>query len=132
MVQGKVQIRVRYGETDRMGYVYYGNYAEYFEVARVEALRELGINYREVEEEGLLLPVYSYSVKFFKPAYYDELLTIRTLIPKIEGARIYFEFETFNEKAEKLNTAEVVLVFVDAATKRPCQAPERFTKLILK
>jgi acyl-CoA thioester hydrolase len=132
MVQAEIQIRVRYGETDRMGYVYYGNYASYFEVARVEALRELGISYKEMEEGGTLLPVYTYSVKYLKPAYYDDLLTIRTIIRKLEGARIYFEFETYNEKGEKLNTAEVVLVFFDARNNRPCQAPDRISKLILK
>jgi acyl-CoA thioester hydrolase len=132
MVQAEIQIRVRYGETDRMGYVYYGNYAQYFEVARVEALREMGISYRQMEEEGVHLPVYTYSVKFLKPAYYDDLLTVKTLIRKLEGTRIYFEFETFNGSGDKINTAEVVLVFFDPKSARPCPPPSKFAELILK
>jgi acyl-CoA thioester hydrolase len=132
MVQTKIQIRVRYGETDRMGYVYYGNYAQYFEVARVEALREMGISYKEMEESGILLPVHTYSVKFLKPAYYDDLLIIKTSIRKLAGARIYFDFETFNEKSEKLNTAEVVLVFFDGINKRPRSAPDSITEALKK
>lgn len=131
MYQAEVQIRVRYSETDRMGYVYYGHYAQYFEVARVEALRSLGISYKELEDRGILLPVYTYSVKFLKPAHYDDLLLIRTVVRKIEGARIYFDFETFNEKNEKLNTAEVVLVFFDSAGNRPCSPPPGFAKLVM-
>jgi acyl-CoA thioester hydrolase len=124
MTYTEVQIRVRYGETDRMGYVYYGNYAQYFEVARVEALRTFGISYREMEEEGIMLPVHTYNVQFIKPAYYDDLLTIRTHILRMAGTRIFFGFETFNEKGDKINTAEVSLVFLHAATKKPCAPPE--------
>jgi acyl-CoA thioester hydrolase len=130
MTYTEVQIRVRYGETDRMGYVYYGNYAQYFEVARVEALREFGVSYREMEEGGIMLPVHTYSVRFIKPAYYDDLLTIRTRIIKLSGARIYFQFETFNEKGEQINTAEVTLVFIHATTKKPCAPPEMLSKRI--
>ena len=132
MLQSEIQIRVRYGETDRMGYVYYGNYAEYFEVGRVEALRGLGITYKQMEDEGILLPVYTYSVKFIKPGFYDDLLTIRTRIDKIEGARICFKYECFNQKFELINTAEVVLVFFDKIANRVCQAPPGFVELILK
>jgi acyl-CoA thioester hydrolase len=132
MLQAEIKIRVRYGETDRMGYVYYGNYAQYFEVARVEALRGLGITYKEMEDQGILLPVYTYSVKFIKPGYYDDLLTIRTRISKMEGARICFEFESFNQASELINTAEVVLVFFDKMSNRPCQAPLGFAELVQK
>ncbi|MDP4586583.1 MAG: acyl-CoA thioesterase, partial [Flavobacteriales bacterium] len=78
MYTNKIEIRVRYSETDRMGYVYYGHYAQYFEVARVEALRNLGISYRSMEEDGIMLPVASYSIKYLKPAVYDDLLTVET------------------------------------------------------
>jgi acyl-CoA thioester hydrolase len=132
MLQTEIQIRVRYGETDRMGYVYYGNYAQYFEVARVEALRGLGVTYKEMEDNGILLPVYTYSVKFIKPAYYDDLISIRTRIAKMEGARISFEFESYNQKSELINTAEVILVFFDKMSNRPCQAPTGFAELIQK
>ena len=113
MFSSEVKIRVRYGETDRMGYVYYGNYAEYFEVARVEALRELGLNYKDVEDSGIMLPVYTFNIKYFKPAFYDDLLTIKTTIKEIPQARITFEYETYNEKKELLNKGETVLVFID-------------------
>ncbi|MFI5148690.1 MAG: acyl-CoA thioesterase [Bacteroidia bacterium] len=130
MTYTDVQIRVRYGETDRMGYVYYGNYAQYFEVARVEALRTFGISYREMEEGGIMLPVHTYSVKFGKPAYYDDLLTIRTRIVKLSGTRIFFSFETFNEKGEQINKAEISLVFINIVTQKPCQPPDSIAKQI--
>jgi acyl-CoA thioester hydrolase len=130
MLKTEIQVRVRYGETDQMGFVYYGNYAQYFEVARVEALREVGMSYKDMEAGGIRLPVYTYSVKFIKPAYYDELLTVKTHITKMAGARIYFEFETWNEQGEKINTAEVVLVFFDVAANKPCAAPHSLLELI--
>ena len=120
----ETSLRVRYAETDKMGYVYYGNYATYFEVARVEALRSLGINYKEMEDCGVMLPVLSYSTKFFKPAFYDEELTIKLFIKEMPKARIHFYFETYNESAVKINEAEVVLVFVDMAKNKPCSAPQ--------
>ena len=122
----ETQLRVRYGETDRMSYAYYGVYASYFEVARVEALRMLGLSYRAMEEDGILLPVLSYSIQYKKPAYYDDLLTIRTTVPELPGARIRFAYETYNEKGELINTAETTLVFVSKATGKPCPAPEEF------
>ena len=130
MYRSKVNIRVRYGETDRMGYVYYGNYAEYFEVARVEAMRELGISYKELEDSGILLPVYSYSIVFLKPAYYDDELTIKTTINKLPLARIKFYYETFNQTGEVINKANTSLVFIDKATGKPCRAPEFFLEKI--
>ena len=80
MYTTEVKIRVRYAETDRMGYVYYGNYATYFEVARVESLRNLGFSYRSLEDEGILLPVLDFSIRYRRPAYYDDELTIKTII----------------------------------------------------
>ena len=84
------QIRVRYAETDKMGYVYYGNYAQYFEVGRVEGLRDLGLSYKKMEDEGILLPVVEFQIKYLKPAYYDDLLTIKTTITLVKGALIFF------------------------------------------
>jgi acyl-CoA thioester hydrolase len=127
MFTSEVKIRVRYGETDRMGYVYYGNYAEYFEVGRVEALRELGLSYREMEDSGILLPVSDYSIKYLKPAYYDELLTLRTSIPEIpSGPRLKFLYETFNDAGTKLNFGETILVFVKKESGRPVPPPDSF------
>ena len=118
------KIRVRYGETDQMGYVYYGYYALYYEVGRVEALRNVGIDYKKIEEKGTMLPVLSLQIKYIRSATYDDLLTIRTKILDKPNTRIKFYHEVFNSEGTLLNKAEVELVFVDSSTKRPCQAPE--------
>ena len=127
MYTTEVKIRVRYGETDRMGYVYYGNYAEYFEVARVEALRNLGFSYRKLEDEGIMLPVLNYSVKYLKPAYYDDELTIKVTIKEIPMARIRFDYEVYNEKDELTTVADTTLVFINRLANKPCSAPQDFT-----
>lgn len=124
------KLRVRYAETDRMGYCYYGNYAMYFEVGRVEALRKLGISYRKLEDEGVILPVLDYQIKYFKPAYYDEELRIETIIESVKGVRIQFGYKTFNEKNEQLNQATTTLVFVDAQTKRPTAPPKDLLEIL--
>ncbi len=123
------EIRVRYGETDQMGYCYYGNYAQYFEVGRVEALRSLGMSYKALEEQGVMLPVSEFSVKYLSPAFYDDLLTVKTEITAIKGARIYFTYELSNEKGNIISKAETTLVFVDKTTMRPTQAPANFSAL---
>lgn len=123
MYTSKIKLRVRYSETDKMSYVYYGNYAQYFEVARVEALRNLGVSYKRMEEEGVLLPVLEYSIKFMKPAFYDQELTIETSITKLPRARIHFQYNTHNESNELLNIAETTLVFVSASSGKPIPAP---------
>ncbi len=132
MYTSEVQVRVRYAETDQMGYVYYGNYAAYFEVARVEALRSLGFSYKKLEEDGVMLPVLDFSVKYFKPAFYDDVLTIRTTIRQMPQARIHFEYDTYNDKEVLLNSASTTLVFINRKTNRPCPAPEDFRKSIGK
>lgn len=124
MYMCSVEIRVRYSETDRMGFVYYGNYAQYFEVARVEALKKLGVSYKELEDSGIMLPVLDFQIKYYKPAYYDDLLTIETTITEIPGTRIRFGYKTYNEKEELLNEAVTTLVFVSSESKRPCRAPQ--------
>src|SRR5690242_21647814 len=101
----EIQLRVRYGETDQMGYCYYGNYAQYFEVGRVEALRALGWSYKEMEEKGFMLPVSSFSVKYISPAFYDDLLTVHTRIIDLKGVRLYFEYEIKNEQGKLVATA---------------------------
>lgn len=122
-------VRVRYGETDRMGYVYYGNYAEFYEVGRVEALRNLGMSYREMEERGVMLPVLEYYIKYLKPAFYDEELLIKTTISEIPKIRIRFDYEMFNQKDEMINKGYTVLVFVDGKGK-PSHAPDDFLERI--
>ena len=123
MYNFSIQLRVRYSETDQMGYVYYGNYAQYFEVARVEALRSLGITYKAMEEEGVIMPVLEYNIKYFKPAFYDDLLTINVVIPSIPSARIYFEYDTYNKEGMLLNKATTTLVFINKKTGKPTATP---------
>jgi acyl-CoA thioester hydrolase len=119
------QLRVRYGETDQMGYLYYGRYAEYYEVGRVETIRSLGMTYKELEEEhGIWLPVVSLESRFVRPAHYDDLLTLHTEIRRLPDQHIIFHTEIFNEKRKLLNAGRVRLCFFDAATKKVVQAPE--------
>lgn len=127
----KTNIRVRYGETDQMGYCYYGNYAQFFEVGRVEALRNVGCSYKVLEDQGVMLPVSEYSVKYFKPALYDDNLTILTKIKEVRGAKITFAYQIFNENEELLSEACTVLVFVRKESMRPCPPPEYFTLKLL-
>jgi len=123
MYTNESSIRVRYGETDQMGYCYYGNYAQFYEVGRVEALRNLGFSYRSLEESGIMLPVLEFKIKYHKPAFYDDLLRVKTTVHEIKGARMLFTYEMFNEKNELLNTGETTLVFISKETNRPCSAP---------
>ncbi|MGB0918751.1 MAG: acyl-CoA thioesterase [Flavobacteriales bacterium] len=124
MFEHKTTVRTRYSEVDRMGYVYYGNYATYFEIGRVEAMRELGISYAELEESGVMMPVIRYEINYKKPAFYDEELTIVTRVRKVPRSRILFEYETWNAKGEMLNSALTELVFVDSKTMKPHRAPQ--------
>jgi acyl-CoA thioester hydrolase len=119
------QIRVRYGETDRMGYLYYGQYAQYYEVGRVEALRSLGLSYKEMEEvHGIWLPVVSMESRFVRPAFYDDLLTVRSTLKKLPDEHITFHVEIFNENQKLLNAGRVRLCFYDPAAKKVVRAPE--------
>ena len=118
------KVRVRYAETDQMGYVYYGVYPQYFEIGRVELLRSLCISYRELEERGFLLPVVHFSIDYLKPAFYDEELIIKTSIDSIPHVKISFKYSTYNAQNDILNTANTTLVFLDKETKKPCPAPE--------
>lgn len=125
-------LRTRYAETDQMGVVYYGNYPQYLELGRVEWLRAIGCTYKSLEEEGILLPVVSLQINYKKPALYDELITIRTILKELPSTKISFDYEVFNEKNELLSTASTVLVFVDAKTWRPRPCPEKIIHLIEK
>jgi acyl-CoA thioester hydrolase len=130
VIKTSVNIRVRYAETDQMGYVYYGNYAQYFEVARVEMLRELGFSYKLLEEQGVMLPVIHYEIKYYKPAFYDDLLDIKTTIPTLPSARLQFSYQTFNADGVLLNEASTTLVFINRETGRPCRAPSEMLKMM--
>lgn len=119
-----IEIRVRYGETDQMGYVYYGNYAQYFEMGRVEWLRNLGLSYKRMEALGIMLPVLKLNTDYIKPAKYDDLLTLKTTLIKEPSVRIEFNFELFNEQKELLTKAYCSLVFIDMKKNRPTRAPD--------
>ncbi|HSY62264.1 MAG TPA: thioesterase family protein [Cytophaga sp.] len=126
MIEHDVQIRVRYSETDQMSYVYYGNYASYFEVARVEAFRHIGFSYKEMEDAGIMMPVLEYKTKYIKPAKYDDLLTIRVRIKQKPGVRITFDYEVYNAEQVLLTIAETTLVFVNSNTGKPVLPPPVF------
>ena len=132
MIHTTHSLRVRYGETDPMKYVYYGNYAEYLEVARVELFRELGISYDEIENQGIWLPVSEFSIKYLKPGLYDEILEIHTYIKKLPGVRIEFEYEIYNSSNEKITEAKTTLFFLDAKKNKVVKCPDFLMQLLLK
>lgn len=120
----RFSFRVRYGETDQMGVVYHGNYPQYMEMGRVEWMRSLGISYKKMEENGIMLPVISLEMKFKKSAVYDDLLTVVTTLKKEPLVRIEFDYQIFNEAQELLVEGNTVLAFIDMASKRPVKCPD--------
>lgn len=130
MIHTKHSIRVRYAETDPMKYVYYGNYATYFEIGRVELFRTIGMSYDEIENQGIWLPVSDYKIKYLKPALYDQKLEIHTYVKKIPGVRIEFEYEIYNEEGIKITEASTTLFFLDSKTNKIIKCPSHLLKLI--
>lgn len=127
----ETQLRVRYGETDQMGYLYYGNYALYYEVGRTESLRSLGFSYKGLEAEGVMLPVINLQSQYFRPAFYDDLITIKTSLQQLpETAEITFVSELFNEKGKLLNRGTVTLVFYDSQNKKKISMPDSLYKAL--
>jgi acyl-CoA thioester hydrolase len=125
MYQHEYQKRVRYSEVDKMGYLYYGNYAQLYEIGRVEWLRSLGITYREMEDDQkVMMPVVSMECKFIKPAYYDDLLTVVTTLRQMPSFSITFDVEVFNEEKKKINVGVVRLCFVDMKTSKVIEMPD--------
>lgn len=119
------QVRVRYGETDQMGYLYYGHYPQYYEVGRAEMIRSLGTSYKEMETEfGIMMPVMSLQMRYVRPALYDELLTIRTVLRQLPESTITFHHEIFNEKKKLVNGGSVKLCFVDMKTGKTVPPPQ--------
>ena len=117
------KVRVRYAETDQMGFVYYGIYAQYYEVGRVELLRSLGLSYSKIEDLGYFLPVVNLAVNYKKSAFYDNELNIQTTIKEIPRSKITFFYEIFNEANELLNEGSTTLVFINKKSKKICKAP---------
>ena len=128
----ETSIRVRYGETDQMGYVYYGNYPLYYEVGRTEMLRSLGLSYRSMEEDGIILPVHSMNIRYMEPAQYDDLLRLRVILKELPTAKIHFFYEIYNEQEKLMNTGETVMVFVNMQTRRPRKAPDELINALKK
>ena len=131
MATSQIEIRIRYGETDQMGFCYYGNYAQFLEVARVETLREQGISYKELEENGILLPVRNYSIKYIAPAKYDDIIQINTEISDIKNSQIIFKYSIYLEQ-KLIATAITELVFVSKENYKPMKAPADFKFLAEK
>lgn len=123
MITHEITFRVRYGETDQMGYVYYGNYAQYFEMGRVEWLRNLGTSYKRMEASGIMLPVLNLNIDYIKPAKYDDLLTLKTTLLKKPSVRIEFDFKLYNENNDLLTNGFTSLVFIDMKKNKPTRAP---------
>ncbi len=123
-----IQIRVCYADTDQMGYVYYGNYARYYEIGRVEALRNLGFSYKELEASGIMMPVYEHFSKYLQPARYDDLLTVKVFVKAMPKVRMIFEYEIYNENNILLNTGITTLVFINQQNQRPCPVPAKLAQ----
>ena len=130
MKEHQLQVRVRYSETDQMGVVYHGNYLPYFEIGRVEWLRNHGISYKSMEESGVALPIVNINISYKKPARYDDLLTVKTKFRKHSSVKIEFDCEIWSEENELLTTAEFILVFVDLKTGRPVTPPDNVKVLL--
>ncbi|MDX1829170.1 MAG: thioesterase family protein [Lutibacter sp.] len=135
MLSSTIQFRVRYAETDQMSYVYHGNYAQYLEMGRIEWLRNIGISYKEMEESGIMLPVFNLNINYLKPAKYDDLLTLKTTLVKTPSVKINFNYEIYNEQNELLTTATTTLVFINMKTNKPTRPPkyllDKLTKIEL-
>lgn len=129
MYTSETKIRVRYAETDQMNVVYHGNYAQFFEVGRVESIRQLGLSYKDMEATGVIMPVIEWTAKFLRPAHYDDLLTVRTTLKALPADhRIEFHQEVYNETEKLLTTGKVVLYFLRAATMEKTTMPEELVK----
>lgn len=126
MFSHSTKIRVRYADTDQMGFMYYGNYATFYEVGRVEMLRSLGLTYKSMEESGIIMPVTDLKCKYILPALYDEEITVKVFIDKMPSLRIHFRYELFNESDDLINMGETTLVFIDQVKKKACLPSKEF------
>ena len=126
MITRDIPIRVRYYETDCMGFVHHSNYVRYYETARTEMLRELGMTYPELEAQGIMLPVIDVQSRYVSPAFDDDLLTVRVTLAEMPKVKMRFDYEVFRENGERINTGSVTLAFMNAATRRPAGLPARF------
>ena len=130
MIKGEIKLRVRYSDTDQMGYVYYGRYASYYEVARVELFRSLGFSYKNLEEEGIGMPVIDMDTKYLLPIKYDEEIIIKTRIEELPSSKIIFYYDIFNKKNNLANSAKTTLTFINLSSKKPVRIPKELSELI--
>ncbi|MDI9365526.1 MAG: thioesterase family protein [Flavobacterium sp.] len=131
MYESNTQIRVRYAETDQMNVVYHGNYAQYFEVGRAEAIRSLGFTYKDLEAMGIIMPIVELNCKFLRPAHYDDLLTIKTMLKELpKEHRIEFYQEVYNQHDKLLTVGKVVLYFIDALTREKTTMPKEWHDVV--
>ncbi|PQB06374.1 thioesterase [Polaribacter filamentus] len=128
MTKSSTKTRVRYSETDQMGVVYHGNYAQYFELGRTEWLRKLGVTYKDMEISGIMLPVISLNCNFIKSAIYDDVLTIETFLKKEPMVKIEFEYKVINQNDEIICTGSSVLAFMNMKTMKPTRCPDYLLK----
>jgi len=124
MLFNEIQIRIAYADTDLMGYVYYGNYATFYERGRTELIRSLGLSYKEMEKLGVMMPVRTVTSEFLKPAYYDDLITIKTIVSEVPTSRMTFNYEIYNQNSVLLHKASTTLIFLDVEKRKPVRAPQ--------
>lgn len=130
MITGEIKLRVRYSDTDQMGYVYYGRYAIFYEIARVELFRSLGFSYKKLEGEGIGMPVIDMETKYILPIKYDEQIKINTTIENLPSSRISFKYEVYNQNNELANTAKTTLTFINLINKKPVRMPAKLLDII--
>lgn len=130
MIEGNFKVRIRYSDTDQMGYVYYGKYANFYEIARVELFRKLGFSYSELENKGIGMPVIEMKTKYLMPAKYDEIIKINIQIKEKKSAKILFHYRLYNEKNNLINTASTLLTFIDLQTKKAIRTPKKLIEII--
>lgn len=131
MYSHDTKIRICYADVDQMGFVYYGNYLKFYEIARSEAMRALGLSYRGMEERGVMMPVVKAELNYKRPAHYDDLITVRTIVKQMpQGARMDFYYEVYNEEGQLLNHGFSQLAFVRKENAVPCRCPDYFTALL--
>ncbi len=126
MISSENNIQIRYDEVDKMGYVYHGNYAKYYHISRTELMRGIGFSDKEFENYNIIMPIIELNIKYLKPVYYDDVITIKTFLRQLPDSRMTFEHEVRNVVGELINTASSMVVFVDIVTRRPMRAPDFF------
>ena len=128
MIEHQIFIRVRYGETGKMGYVHHSNYPLYLEEARMELLQKIGLNYKEIEDSGVILPVVSMNFRFYSPIFFDDVITIKTALTRPSDIKLIFHYEIFNQVNKLVTKAETTLVFVNLKTRKLIWPPEEYLK----